>query len=142
SRPPHAAQFDAVARWWPRVPLVARLHGTEIKFVEGVEARVALLRAVGVDLAAMADALALDVDISGLDEQQVELVHSTRWSQWRDGEFWRDRLRAWARAADHVVVVSPRDRATAISLLGLVAHKVTVVPNGVDTDRFRPRRLD
>jgi glycosyltransferase involved in cell wall biosynthesis len=135
-------QFDAVAQRWPNVPLVAHLHGTEIKFVEGVEARLALARALDVDLAHMADTSAHEVDISRLDEQQVELVRSTRWSQWRHGEFWCDRLRAWARAADHVVVVSARDRASAISLFDLAEHEVTVVPNGVDTHRFRPRHLD
>jgi glycosyltransferase involved in cell wall biosynthesis len=69
-------------------------------------------------------------------------LRSTRWSQWRHGEYWRDLLRAWAVAADHVVVVSPLDRMSAISALGVAAQRVTVVPNGVDTDRFRPRKLD
>jgi glycosyltransferase involved in cell wall biosynthesis len=40
-----------------------------------------------------------------------------------------------------VVVVSPSDRAIAISVLGVAPERVTAVPNGVDTDRFRHRHL-
>jgi glycosyltransferase involved in cell wall biosynthesis len=43
-----------------------------------------------------------------------------------------------ARRADAVVVVSEFVRARAIELLGLDPSRVTVVPHGVDHDRFRP----
>lgn len=136
------SQHDAVARRWPHVPLVAHLHGTEIKFMEAIEVRAAVAGALNLTLAAMPDAVDhAAIDTGALDGQQLDLLRSTRWSQWRHGEFWLGRLRRRAAAADHLVVVSPSDRATTISVLGVAPERVTAVPNGVDTDRFRPRRV-
>ncbi len=137
-------QLDAAVRRWPSTPLVAHLHGTEIKFLEAVEVNRDLARSLGRSLATMpnvADPLETGLDTAGLEPAQLELLHTTRWSQWRHGEFWLHHLRQQAAAADHLVVVSPPDRDTAISLLGLPPSQVTAVPNGVDTERFRPRRL-
>jgi glycosyltransferase involved in cell wall biosynthesis len=47
----------------------------------------------------------------------------------------------WARQADLLVVVSPRDQARAVALFDLSAERVAVVPHGVDTARFSPRTL-
>ena len=136
------SQHDAVARRWPQVPLVAHLHGTELKLIEAIEARAAVAGALDLTLAAMPDAVdRAAIDTGTLDPGQLEVFRSTRWSQWRHGEFWLGRLRRRAGAADHLVVVSPADRATAISLLGVEPERVTAVPNGVDTDRFRPLRM-
>ena len=137
------SQQDAVARRWPHVPLVAHLHGTEIKLIEAIEERAAVAAALDLTLAAMPDAVShADIDTGALDAQQLDVLGSTRWPQWRHGEFWLARLRRRAAAADHLVVVSPSDRATAISVLGVAPERVTDVPNGVDTDLFRPRSLD
>ena len=57
------------------------------------------------------------------------------------GEAWRDRLRRQAAAADHLVVVSPTDRATAVEVLGVDPERVSDVPNGVDVIRFCPRPM-
>lgn len=137
------SQHDAVARRWPHVPLVAHLHGTEIKLIEAIEVRAAVAGALGLTLAAMPDAVDhAALDTGALDEHQLDLLRSTRWSQWRHGEFWLGRLRSRAAAADHLVAVSPSDRDSAISVLGVAPERVTAVPNGVDTDRFRPRHFD
>ncbi len=136
------SQHDVVARRWPQVPVVAHLHGTELKLIEAIEARAALAGALDLTLAAMPDAVdRAAFDIGALDPGQLDVFRSTRWSQWRHGEFWLGRLRRRAGAADHLVVVSPADRATAISLLRVEPERVTAVPNGVDTDRFRPLRM-
>lgn len=133
-------QHDAAARRWPEVPVVAHLHGTEIKLIEAVEQRVALAAALGSTLEAMPEALIRgELSLASLDEAQVEVVRSTRWEQWRHGQFWVERMRRQAAAADHLVVVSPPDRATAAPLLRVDATHVTDVPNGVDTEHFRPR---
>jgi D-inositol-3-phosphate glycosyltransferase len=137
------SQHDTVARNWPYVPLVAHLHGTEIKFIEAIEERAAVADALDLTLAQMPDAVEhATIDTGALDQEQLDLLLSTRWSQWRYGEFWRDRLRHRAAVADHLVVVSPSDRATAISVLDVPPERVTAVPNGVDTDLFRPRHFD
>ena len=46
-------QHDAVRRCWPDGAVVAHLHGTELKFLEAVNERVALARSVGTTLAGM-----------------------------------------------------------------------------------------
>jgi glycosyltransferase involved in cell wall biosynthesis len=66
---------------------------------------------------------------------------TTRWAAWRHGHFWEAELRRQATAADHLVVVSPPDRATAIDVLGVEPERVSAVPNGVDIEHFRPRAL-
>lgn len=135
------SQHDTVARHWPATPVVAHLHGTEIKFLEEVERRAALARALGSSLAGMAEVARAPSAANGLDEPSRDLLSTTRWEQWRHGEFWRDRLLAQAARADHLVVVSPTDRATAVEILRTDPDRVTDVPNGVDVDRFRPRPM-
>ncbi len=137
------SQHDAVARLWPHVPLVAHLHGTEIKLIEAIEARAAVAGALDLTLAAMPDAVDhATIDTGALDGQQLDLLTSTRWSQWRHGEFWLARLRSRAAAAAPPAGGSPADRATALSVLGVAPARGPPRPNGVDTDRFRPRRVD
>lgn len=50
------------------------------------------------------------------------------------------RFEAWAcREADAVVVVSDADKRAVASLKGVAAESVTVIPNCIDTGRFRPK---
>jgi glycosyltransferase involved in cell wall biosynthesis len=136
-------QLDAARRTWPHVPLVVHLHGTELKLIEGIEARMALARTLGATLATMpataAESLGADQD---LDAAQRELLCSTRWDAWRHGEFWARHLRDQARLADHIITVSSLNRDTAISMLGIDPDAVTAIPNAVDIQRFRPRPRD
>lgn len=133
-------QHDAARARWPEVPLLAHLHGTEIKLVEAIDARRALAARLGCTLAEMPEAVAgAAVDTGPLDDADRELLATTRWGQWRHGAHWAAHLRRQAAAADHLVVVSPPDRATATTVLGVRPDSVTDVPNGVETDRFHPR---
>jgi glycosyltransferase involved in cell wall biosynthesis len=135
-------QHDAVARRWPRVPVVAHLHGTEIKLIEAIEERAGVAKAVGTTLGAMPELVRDTAWVPApLDERQRDLLRTTRWDHWRHGDFWLARLREQARRADHLVVVSPSDRARAIDVFGLAPERVSDIPNGVDTARFRPRAL-
>ena len=135
-------QHEAVRRCWPEGAVVAHLHGTEIKFLEAVNERVDVARSVGTTLAGMPEWVrANPARGSDLDGSNRELLGSTRWEQWAHGEVWRDRMRRQAAAADHVVAVSPSDRAAAIELLGVNAKRVSDVPNGVDVTKFRPRPM-
>ena len=43
-------QHDGVARRWPHVPVVAHLHGTEIKLIEAIEERARVAEALGTTL--------------------------------------------------------------------------------------------
>ncbi|MEY2399698.1 MAG: D-inositol-3-phosphate glycosyltransferase [Actinomycetota bacterium] len=136
-------QHDAVRAHWPATPVVAHLHGTEIKFLEEVERRDALARSLGSSLSQMPERLAQgDVATGGLDDDARQLLATTRWERWTHGAFWRRRLLEQAARADHLVVVSPTDRATVVDVLRVHPDKVTDVPNGVDVDTFRPRTLE
>ena len=141
------SQHDAVARCWPQVPRLAHLHGTEIKLIEAILERAAVAATLDLTLTSMPDVptealVGAAADAGLLDEARLEVLRSTRWSEWRHGEFWLGQLRRWAAAADHLVVVSPGDRATAVSVLGVAPERVSAIPNGVDTDRFQPRRFE
>ena len=135
-------QLDALARRWRSTPVLAHLHGTELMLIEAIEARAAVAAALGTTLADMPDVVADARDLDAmLDAPQRELAHTTRWDQWRHGEFWAAHLRAQAKVADQLVTVSPSDRRTAIELLGVEPERVVAIPNGVDLDRFRPRAI-
>jgi glycosyltransferase involved in cell wall biosynthesis len=134
------SQHDAVRHCWPEGVVVAHLHGTELKFLQGVNERIAFARSVGTSLRGMPVwARTNSHTLRHMDGHGGELLRTTRWDQWQYGEAWRTRLRSQAAAADHLVVVSPDDRATAVEVLGVDAQRVSVVPNGVDTNTFRPR---
>jgi D-inositol-3-phosphate glycosyltransferase len=134
-------QHDAVAHRWPGVPVVAHLHGTELKLIEAIEERARVAGALGATLATMPDRAGLRPGPGLLDERQSDVLRTTRWDRWRHGEFWLARLRRQARTADHLVVVSRPDCATAVRVLGVPAEHVSAIPNGVDLDRFAPRLL-
>jgi D-inositol-3-phosphate glycosyltransferase len=57
------------------------------------------------------------------------------------GPWWADRMVAAARGSDLLVCISEHDRNLATELLGVDPDRVTVMPNGVDVERFVPRRL-
>jgi glycosyltransferase involved in cell wall biosynthesis len=135
-------QHDAVQRYRPESAVVAHLHGTELKFLEAVNERVALARSMGTTLAGMPDRARTNPDsASQVSVSERELLRTTRWEQWIHGEAWRDRLRRQAGTADHLVVVSPADRAAAVELLGVDAERVSDIPNGVDVLTFCPRPM-
>ncbi len=93
-------QHDAVRRWWPAGAVVAHLHGTEIKFLQAANERVAVARSVGTTLTGMADwARAHPEPPSQVGDAEREVLRTTRWEQWVHGEAWRDRLRRQADAA-------------------------------------------
>jgi len=135
-------QLDAVTRRWPSLPVLVHLHGTDLKLVEAIEARAAVAGALETTLEAMPDVVREGSDLDGrLDEPMRELARTTRWSQWRHGEYWAAHLRAQAQRADQLVAVSPTDRETAVEVLGVDPERVVAIPNGVDLDRFDPRAL-
>jgi len=132
-------QLDAAHRFWPHVPLVVHLHGTELRMIEAIAARVELAATLGETLASMPAAAEVTGAARDLDAAQVEMLRTTRWDAWRHGEFWAARLKQQAQLADHLITVSPQNRETAISVLGIDPDHVTALPNGVDIERFRPR---
>jgi glycosyltransferase involved in cell wall biosynthesis len=133
-------QFDTARRCWPHIPLVAHLHGTELKLIEAIEERVALAGKLGETLATMPAAMGyIAKRARRLEPPELEMLHATRWDSWRHGEFWAARLKLQAQSADHLITVSPQTRDAAISILGIEPDDVTTIPNGVDIERFRPR---
>jgi glycosyltransferase involved in cell wall biosynthesis len=131
-------QLDAVRRLWPATPLVVHLHGTELKLIENVRELAAIAAKLGETLSTMPAAVDGLTDVEQrLEPAELQTFRATRWPAWRHGEFWADRLLDQARAADHVITVSPQNRDAAIALVGLAPEDVTNVPNGVDLEQFR-----
>jgi glycosyltransferase involved in cell wall biosynthesis len=58
---------------------------------------------------------------------------------WGHGRFWAAHMREQAAAADHLIAVSPPNRDLALRVLPVPEERVTIVANGVDLERFRPR---
>ena len=133
---------EALARLRPQAPVIAHLHGTELKFLEGIAERSQLAAALGTDLSGMVShAPGVLASQQILDEDQLHLLLATDWPRWRHGAFWAERLRRIADRCRRVIVSSPSDREAASSLLGVDHDRIEWIPNGVDTDRFRPRPL-
>ena len=133
---------EALARLRPQAPVIAHLHGTELKFLEGIARRSQLAAALGTDLSGM---VSQDPGVLAsqqtLDDDQQHLLRATDWPRWRHGAFWAERLRRTADRCRRVIVSSPSDREAASSLLRVDHDRIEWIPNGVDTDRFRPRPL-
>ena len=123
-------QFDAAHRFWPHVPLVAHLHGTELKLIEAIAARGSRSRPRSARRSRPCPQPRPRSPTSArdLDAAQVEMLRTTRWDSWRHGEFWAARLKQQAQLADHLITVSPQNRDTAISMLGIEPDHVTAAP--------------
>jgi glycosyltransferase involved in cell wall biosynthesis len=135
---------EAVRRLWPDRPVVTSLHGTETKMLDRIGRLAGVARACDTDLAGMAaraDAGALPKEEEDLEPDQRLLLEETRWESWRYGEHWAERLRLIAAGVDRFVVNSPHERDEAVRLLGVDDGRIEQIPNGVDTDLFKPRDL-
>ncbi len=55
-------------------------------------------------------------------------------------DWWAAQMRTSARQAVATITISPYERDRAVRLLGLEPETVHCLPNGVDTERFTPRR--
>ncbi|HEY6531650.1 MAG TPA: glycosyltransferase family 4 protein [Acidimicrobiales bacterium] len=132
-------QLDAIHRRWPGLPLVVHLHGTELKLIEAIAERIAIAALLGETLMTMPSTPPASLaDGTSLTPEQRRMLHDTRWDHWRHGEFWSEHLRTQAAIADHVITVSPQNRAAAIEVLDLEPEHVTAIPNGVDVQHFHP----
>lgn len=60
---------------------------------------------------------------------------------WSHTERWAERMRTWARRCARVVV-APAGIERAVDQLGLERGRIVPLPNGADTERFRPRHVD
>ena len=129
-------QHDALVRVAPNLPVVAHLHGTELKMLDGIRRRRELAVRLGTDLTGMAAAAAGERADASLTDAERELFQSTRWEAWRHGDTWADRMQANAWRANQLVAISDYDRDEAVRLLGVNASRVEVISNGVDVERF------
>jgi glycosyltransferase involved in cell wall biosynthesis len=104
---------DAAEGVWPDVPVVTHLHGTELLMLEQIE------------------------QYSGGNGEGSRIGLP---ASWRYGGYWADRLRATAHRSRHILAASTDHAARTVRILGVPEDRVTVIPNGVDTEYFR--RLD
>lgn len=105
---------DAAARGWAGTPVVTHLHGTELLMLEQID------RLLASTTGAPADSL----------------------RNWPHAAHWAERLRKAAHRSRRVLAISPDHAARATRTLQLSDDRLTVVPNGVDTERFQRIDLD
>jgi glycosyltransferase involved in cell wall biosynthesis len=103
---------DAAESVWPDVPVVTHLHGTELLMLEQIER------------------------YGHAKGSRIELPVS-----WSYAEYWAERLRAIAQRSTHILAASTDHAARAVRTLGVAEDRLTVVPNGVDTEHFRRANL-
>jgi glycosyltransferase involved in cell wall biosynthesis len=102
---------DAAEKVWPDVPVITHLHGTELLMLEQIE------------------------QYSGAGGKGSPIGVSV---SWRYSSYWADRLRATAQRSTRILAVSTDHAARTVRVLGVPEDRVTVIPNGVDTEHFRP----
>jgi D-inositol-3-phosphate glycosyltransferase len=134
-------QHDALARVAPNLLVVAHLHGTELKMLDGIQRRRELALRLGTDLAGMAAGAGSGLVEARLTEEERELFQATRWEAWRHGDAWEARLQASAQRASRIVAISTHDRDEAVRLLAIDTSRVEVISNGVDAEFFDRHRL-
>ncbi len=61
---------------------------------------------------------------------------------WTHAHAWAQRMRAWARRCERLIVLSPSEIPRAEGLLGLDADRLVVLPNGFDPRVFVRRDVD
>lgn len=143
----HLQEAAAVA--YPGVPIVTTLHGTELKLIEGMRERVALLNKVGVTSEEAARVLSSDgssrteaiekiVSTYILTADELKLLHDTRWEIWEYAPFWLSKFKEYVELAGTILTVSEHDSQKAAELLSLKTRPA-VVPNGVDSKKFTPQ---
>jgi glycosyltransferase involved in cell wall biosynthesis len=79
--------------------------------------------------------------LHGTELLMLEHIAAGPPAHWTHAERWAERMRAWARRCARVVVV-PAGVERAVELLGLERARIVPLPNGADTELFRPRRID
>lgn len=149
----HLSHLQTSARAaYADVPRITTLHGTELKLVDAMAQRIRLTRRTGYSLADLARLLHPDnphrsaealrlAKTAGFDEQETALLATTAWQKWVHAEYWHTRLKQTLAHSGRLITVSAHDQDLAARLLPL--HRpIPVIPNGVDTHVFRPRRLD
>jgi glycosyltransferase involved in cell wall biosynthesis len=80
--------------------------------------------------------------IHGTELLMLEEIASSPPAGWDYAEAWVERMRRWLDGCAGIVVLSPTQLQRLEHLLGVVADRCTVVPNGYDPEIFRPREVD
>ncbi|MFI6324800.1 glycosyltransferase family 4 protein [Nonomuraea sp. NPDC050556] len=137
---------QAVAHAYPGVPRITTFHGTDLKLLDQAQAMTSLAREVCLSPAVLADAcrnrlLARLLDAARLTDEQRERIGAIDWPHWAYADAWADSMRDHVRRAGRIVVVSGSDQVEVNRLLHVPREAITVIPNGVDTSRFMPKRL-
>ncbi|WP_128381300.1 glycosyltransferase family 4 protein [Streptomyces cavernae] len=141
----HLTPQHAAARRLDRT-VVTTLHGTEIKFLAAAQRRIRLAAAHGLTVAELGHRFrtnprALLSLIGRRDEaaaRDAEQLLRDRWDNWIHADFWTRTLREHAHSSERIIVISEQDRILAQSLLHVPDDRLEIIPNGVDTVRFRP----
>ncbi|MFI1622481.1 glycosyltransferase family 4 protein [Streptomyces lydicus] len=141
----HLTPQHAAARRLGRT-VVTTLHGTELKFLDAAQRRMRLADAHGLTVAELGHRFQSDprsvLSLIGQGDEaatcDAQQLLRDRWDNWAHAEFWTRALREHAQISERITVISEQDHELAQRLLHVPAHRLEIIPNGVDTTRFQP----
>jgi glycosyltransferase involved in cell wall biosynthesis len=80
--------------------------------------------------------------VHGTELLMLEEIESGPPAGWDHAADWAERMRRWAQAAQHLIVLSETQLDRIEASLGVPAERCTVVPNGFDPETFDRRPVD
>jgi glycosyltransferase involved in cell wall biosynthesis len=142
---------EAASIAYEGIPRVTTLHGTELKLIEGMRERMALLEKINMtpqqasiklfsELSTREKTIAAIRANFDLDEKEKEILTETSWELWKYSPYWLSKFDEYAKLAGKIITVSEHDSEKAMNLLGLETKPI-VIPNGVDSKTFSPKGL-
>ncbi|MFB8170326.1 glycosyltransferase family 4 protein [Kitasatospora purpeofusca] len=123
-------QYAAAQRLGPTV--VTTLHGTDLKCLTTALDRLRRSAELG---RSVADLVRREHHAA---HHGTPTAGDERWRSWTHAEYWIRTLRQYAAVSAHTVTVSEQDHVLAQNLLHLPDRRIVVIPNGVDTQLFKP----
>ena len=80
--------------------------------------------------------------LHGTELLMLEEIEAGPPEGWRHAEAWAARMRAWARACERLIVLSPGQVARATRLLGIDPERCVLMPNGFEPGRLKRIEVD
>jgi glycosyltransferase involved in cell wall biosynthesis len=80
--------------------------------------------------------------LHGTELLMLEEIDAGPPTGWTHAQAWADRMRAWARRCERLLLLSPSQVPRARALLGVDPDRFAVIPNGFDPAAFSPRAVD
>lgn len=80
--------------------------------------------------------------LHGTELLMLERIAAGAPASWSHADAWARRMRRWANACERLIVLTDSQVERVVELLGVDRNACVVVPNGFDSERFRPAPVD